>query len=267
MRIKNGFSLTAVAVAVAMMAACGGESDHSADDVDEAFAPDELLVDNSMPMPVITDADTVNPWNNVADSLPGNCVKLRTRYLGDLRELFNDSNHVHYPVAERQGIEPIMSNADAWNVRRPLVKVGSCRDFYVQELHHSVPYLIPSAAECLHEIGSRFNDSLQARGGGSYRIKVTSVLRTKSSVQRLRRVNRNAVDSSTHQFATTFDISTTRFVCDNVDDVNRTVDDLHALLAEVLADMQREKKIYIKLEKRNGCFHITSRMGDKRKKG
>ncbi|MBR6456289.1 MAG: hypothetical protein IKS72_05075, partial [Prevotella sp.] len=137
MRIKNGFSLTAVAVAVAMMDACGGESDHSADDVDEAFAPDELLVDNSMPMPVITDADTVNPWNNVADSLPGNCVKLRTRYLGDLRELFNDSNHVHYPVAERQGIEPIMSNADAWNVRRPLVKVVSCRDFYVQELHHS----------------------------------------------------------------------------------------------------------------------------------
>lgn len=250
-------SLPVIVIVAAVVSACGGGE---ADGTSIA----ELTVDASLPMPTITDADTVNPWDDVPDTVPGNCVALRTRHIGNLREVFNDSNHVHYPVAERTGIAPILTNADAWNARKPLVKIVSCPDFYVQPLNYSLPYLIPSAADCLHEIGHRFNDSLQARGGGSYRIKVTSVLRTKSAVKRLRRVNRNAVDSSTHQFATTFDISASRFVCDNFNDVNRSLEDLRQLLAEVIAAMQREKKLYIKYERKNGCFHITSRMADRK---
>lgn len=246
-----------VVASAAIVVACGGESNDS--------SAEELVVDASQPLPVITDADTVNPWDNVPDTVPGNCVALRTRYLGDLRQVFADSNYIQYPTAERTGISPIHTNADAWNAGKPLVKITSCADYYVQPLNYSLPYLIPSAADCLHEIGRRFNDSLRARGGGSYRIKVTSVLRTKSSVRRLRRVNRNAIDSSTHQFATTFDISASRFVCDDFNDVNRSLDDLRQLLAEVIAAMQKEKKLFIKYERKNSCFHITSRMADRQK--
>ena len=246
-----------VVASAAIVVACGGESNDS--------STEELVVDASQPLPVITDADTVNPWNNVPDTVPGNCVALRTRYFGDLRQVFADSNYIQYPTAERTGISPIHTNADAWNAGKPLVKITSCADYYVQPLNYSLPYLIPSAADCLHELGRRFNDSLRARGGGSYRIKVTSVLRTKSSVRRLRRVNRNAIDSSTHQFATTFDISASRFVCDDFNDVNRSLDDLRQLLAEVIAAMQKEKKLFIKYERKNSCFHITSRMADRQK--
>ena len=249
--------LAIVVASAAIVVACGGESNDS--------SAEELVVDASQPLPVITDADTVNPWDNVPDTVPGNCVALRTRYLGDLRQVFADSNHTQYPTAERTGISPIHTNVDAWNAGKPLVKITSCADYYVQPLNYSLPYLIPSAADCLHEIGRRFNDSLRARGGGSYRIKVTSVLRTKSSVRRLRRVNRNAIDSSTHQFATTFDISASRFVCDDFNDVNRSLDDLRQLLAEVIAAMQKEKKLFIKYERKNSCFHITSRMADRQK--
>lgn len=261
--MRRYYSLIVTAAVAAFVAACGGSDGNS--DSDSVVLADELVADNTLPMPIITDADTLNPWNVVPDSVPNNCVPLRTHYFGNLREVFADSQHVQYPAAERQGIKPIMSNADAWNAGRPLVKITSCADFYLQPLNYSLPYLIPSAANCLHEIGRRFNDSLAARGGGSYRIKVTSVLRTKPSVRRLRRVNINAVDSSTHQFGTTFDISASRFVCDNFNDVNRSLDDLKLLLAEVIYAMQRERKLYIKFERKNSCFHITSRMGMRNK--
>ena len=83
------------------------------------------------------------------------------------------------------------------------MQVRSCADFYVDDLRHSYPYLVPEAAALLHDIGAAFNDSLEARGGGSYRMKVTSLLRTPYTVRSLRRVNRNAVGESTHFYGTT----------------------------------------------------------------
>ena len=71
---------------------------------------------------------------------------------------------------------------------------------------------------------------------------VTSLLRTPYTVKRLRRVNRNATDSSTHQFATTFDISYRRFHClDSTRTVNE--EDLKNLLGEVLLDLRREEDL------------------------
>ena len=86
---------------------------------------------------------------------------------------------------------------------------------------------------------------------------VTSLLRTPHTVKRLRRVNRNAVDSSTHQFGTTFDISFTRF--HNLDRSKVTADeDLKNLLGEVLLDMRDNKRCLVKYERKGGCFHITA---------
>ncbi|MDE6541330.1 MAG: hypothetical protein K2L74_04900, partial [Muribaculaceae bacterium] len=155
-------------------------------------------------------------------------------------------------------IRPLMSLADAWHCDRSLVKVQSCVDFYVDELRHSYPYLVPEAAILLHDIGSAFNDSLAARGGGAYRIKVTSLLRTPATVSRLRRVNRNATGESSHSYGTTFDISYSRFICDSIT-TPRTFEDLKNLLGEVLLDFSRSGRCYIKMERRQACFHITAR--------
>ena len=151
--------------------------------------------------------DSVSAYDSPLEKMPEPTQSIKVIHHGDYRKIFNDSNYVQWQSAEKYGIRPLSDTRSHWQLTQPLVKVVSCADFYVQPLTYSRPYLVKEGADMLHEIGRRFRDTLQARGGGDYRIKVTSVLRTPESVARLRRNNRNAVDSSTHQFATTIDIS------------------------------------------------------------
>ncbi len=204
-----------------------------------------------------------NPYERHLDSAPDDaCVRMRFKPLGPLRKAFNDSNYVHMGAATVLGVQPLASDADIWHLRRPVVKVSSCKEYYVDELTHSYPYLVPEAAELLSDIGRAFNDSLAARGGGAYRIKVTSVLRTPVTVAKLRRVNRNAVEESTHSYGTTFDISHSKFVCDDASAPHRTFEDLKNLLGEVLYDMREQGRCYVKYEAKQSCFHITTRPQD-----
>lgn len=227
---------------------------------------EEEVADAPDDMPV-SDADSA--FTRHLDSMPDiNCVKLHVNPIGgSLGRVFNDSNHVQLAVAEKLGIKPIESLSDAWNLRRPVKKIVSCREYFVDNLTHSLPYLVPEAYDLLGEIGARFNDTLQARGGGSYRIKVTSVLRTSDGIKKLRRRNINAVRTSAHQFGTTFDISYAKFICDSMT-VNRTQEDLKNLLAEILKELSADGKCYVKYERKQGCFHITARpvaVGNKNK--
>lgn len=178
--------------------------------------------------------------------------------IGPLGRVFNDSNYVQLQMAREIGIEPIGSLSSAYFTKRPLVKVSSNQYYQIDSLRHSYPYLVPEAASLLEEIGKNFIDSLHSRGGDSYKIKVTSILRTPDTVGRLRRVNINATDSSTHQYATTFDISYTNFYCL---DENRQINqgDLKNLLGEVLNDLRKQGKCLVKYEYKTGCFHITAK--------
>lgn len=180
-----------------------------------------------------------------------------TQPVGRYNEIFNDSNYIQYRSAERLGIRPMHTLADAYHTRRPLVRIKSGENFRVDSLTHSMPFLVPEAAQLLNEIGSDFCDLVEERGGDrSNKIIVTSVLRSPQSVKKLRRVNRNAVDSSTHMFATTFDISWAHFDCpDSTKSVDPTV--LKGILAEVLLQKRNEGKCYIKYEQKSPCFHIT----------
>ena len=200
-----------------------------------------------------------NPYDIHLDSAPDEeCVKLALRHIGPLRRAFRDSNYLHVDAAEVLGTGVIEDLNDAWYLRRPLVEIRSCREYFVDELTHSYPYLVPEAADLLHEVGRRFNDSLQARGGGNYRIKVTSVMRTPLTVAKLRRINRNATSASAHQYGTTFDISYSRFICDSLS-VNRSFEDLKNLLGEILYDLREEGRCYVVFERKHSCFHVTAR--------
>lgn len=205
--------------------------------------------------------DSVSEWDHPLAEMPEPTIALPMKWKGDYRTAFNDSNYVHWAEAERIGIEPMTDTRSHWQTRQPLVKVTSCKDFYVENLTHSRPYLIPKAHAMLHEIGRRFCDTLQSRGGGDYRIRVTSVLRTPESVKKLRRSNKNATDSSVHQLGTTIDISYARFAADS-DKKPRSAYDLKAILAEVLLAMRQEGKCWVKYEHKQPCFHITVRAND-----
>lgn len=204
--------------------------------------------------------DSVSRWDTplpMADAT----VRMPVNYMGRLHQAFNDSNYVHWAAADSIGIVPLSDLRSHWQLRRPLVKITSCRDFYLEPLTHSVPYLVPEAAAMVHEIGRRFTDSVAARGGSRYRMRITSVTRTPETVRLLRRHNVNAVDSSVHQLATTVDISYARFIPDADNPVPRSVDDLKGVLAEVLAAMRDEGKLYVKYERKQPCFHTTVRPG------
>lgn len=203
-------------------------------------------------------ADTVSRHLGHLEEMPEPTRRIKVNYFGDMRRYFNDSNYIHWQEAEIIGIEPLTDTRSHWNLRERLVKVTSCEDFYIDSLVFSRPYLVPVAAGRLHEIGRRFRDSINARGGGDYRIKVTSLLRTPRTVKRLRRRNRNAIDSSVHQLGTTFDISYAVFIADNADNP-RSVDDLKGILGEVLKSMREEGKLWVKYERGQPCFHITAR--------
>lgn len=181
---------------------------------------------------------------------------IRVRNIGPLRQVFNDSNYLQLQAARRLGIDPIEDLASAYFTKRPLVKVSPNEYYHIDSLRHSVPYLVPEAAQLLNDIGKNFIDSLSSRGGDSYKIKVTSLLRTPESVGRLRRVNINATDSSTHQYATTFDISYNNFYClDENQQINQG--DLKNLLGEVLYDLREQGRCLVKFEYKTGCFHVT----------
>ena len=182
--------------------------------------------------------------------------RLPVRRIGRLHEVFNDSNHHQLAHARRLGIQPMADVSSYYNTTRPIVKIETNKDFVVDELKHSYPYLVPEAAKLLHEIGRNFQDSLASRKGGRYRIIVTSVLRTPVTVKRLRRVNRNATQESTHQYGTTFDITYTRFDPIDGKEVN-TQEDLKNLLGEVIYDLHRRGRCMVKYERKSPCFHIT----------
>ena len=194
-----------------------------------------------------------------ADAPDEGCVRLRVRNLGGpFGKIFNDSNYRHLEHARAGGIVPLNDIQTAWEQCRGLVEVKSTQYLFIDSLSHSYPYLKPHAARLLEEIGRRFADSLSARGGGDYRLKVTSMLRSPLSVGKLRRVNRNATAESAHQYATTFDISYSKFICDNPASTRRTFEDLKNLLAEIVYDMCSQGRCLVKHERKQACFHITA---------
>ncbi len=176
---------------------------------------------------------------------------------------FPDLNDKHLGAAKQIGIRPVSSREEAGRMAGRLEKVDSCDVFDVDSLTHSIPYLVPQAHSLLTSIGQNFLDSLANKGLNPNKIVVTSVLRTKEDVKRLRRRNGNASQNSAHFYGTTFDVSYKRF-CKVEDPDGRPTQDvssdtLKLVLSEVLRDLRKSEACYVKYELKQGCFHITAR--------
>ena len=185
--------------------------------------------------------------------------RVRTKPLpveGTYSDIFADYNDVQMPHALKNGIEPIQNMHDAYHLRQPLVKIGTCEAYFLDSLTHSMPYLVPKAAKVLEDIGIAFADSVKARGGSPYRIVVTSCTRSNFTVQKLLKINMNASARSCHMFGTTFDLSWTHYEPYNNDYlINR--EDLKSILAEVLYSFKTRKRCTVLYETGQCCFHIT----------
>lgn len=172
--------------------------------------------------------------------------------------LFNDLNDTQLTAARKYGLKTPITTADAPNDRR-LVHIESNRYYDLEKLTHSVPYLVPRAAELLEDMGRAFQDSLFNRGyNRNHRFTVTSVLRTEETIKQLRKTNVNSTENSCHCYGTTFDIS---YFTYSTPLVGRTasVDKMRQILYQVAYDMQQQGRCYVKYEKQQTCLHITTR--------
>jgi len=173
---------------------------------------------------------------------------------------FADRNAVHLTAAEAIGLAHGPENrAAAAKMKDELREVTTNKYYVVDELTHSLPYLVPTAANRLDSIGKEFNTILTENNLPHYRFRVTSVLRSQEDIRRLKRCNSNCVSNSPHNYGTTFDIGYCHF-----DKVTQTVDsmaddNLKLVLAQALLNQQRAGHIYVKYEYKQGCFHITAR--------
>lgn len=182
----------------------------------------------------------------------------------DYASVFNDSQDLQLATAERIGEGECEDRDEAAERKNRYIYIGASPFYDVDPLTNSVPYLIPRAARLLEEIGHSFVDSLAAKGLPFHKLVVTSVLRTKDDIRRLRKHNGNAVDQSCHRYGTTFDIAYNGFHGVEASDepivnASESAKTLCAVLAEVLDDQRTRGACYVKYETREHCFHITCR--------
>ena len=185
----------------------------------------------------------------------GEKKKVPFRYFRNFQRTFNDLNDRHLQAARQWGIQPIAEEADFVAQKGKLTKIASCRHYEVDKLTHSLPYLVPRAEKLLRTIGRNFRDSLDSKGLPDRKIVVTSVLRTGGTIEQLRKKNINASNNSAHVYGTTFDVAYARYKGAGKEETDK----LKSVLAEVLQDLRKQEKCYVRYEFKQGCFHITVR--------
>ena len=172
---------------------------------------------------------------------------------------FNDLQDKQKTAAIANGLAPFKSRAEIeakYNKlrrSRKLVKIESNPKYIVRELTSSSPYVVPKVSDLLDDIAKSFQDKTQSKA----RFMVTSVLRTEEDVKKLRKTNVNASTNSCHCNATTIDISYVRFEADKLRP--RDSYQLRLALAQTLHELRKAGRCYVKIERKQYCYHITVR--------
>lgn len=261
------FGITVVLLAifrcVSIDRACGnGTTVATADSISTGVVTDSMATDGMEEVVANPTAET-RPIGrpSLFFNADGTQVKNRIYSVPHFGNTFPDQNDVQLAAAQRHGVKAVLDRKDAERRKSELVYVGNNPFFHVDRLNNSIPYLVPSASELLQDIGKAFFDSLQTKQIPLHKIIVTSVLRSKADVAKLRKYNSNATENSCHLYGTTFDVCYNRYktVEDPQGPRRRQVrnDSLKWVLSEVLNDMRQQKRCLVKYEVKQGCFHIT----------
>jgi len=190
----------------------------------------------------------------------------RVRGVWSYSACFPDSQNVQIEAAQKYGIMPVRNRREAERLVKQHRLVNICHSpFYaIDELTHSIPYLVPRAQHLLNTICLNFIDSCHVKGLPVHLPIVTSVLRTTDDVSNLQRGNKNATTNSCHCYGTTVDIAYNKFMpmtgtYESKATLLRWNEPMKQVLSEVLNDLRMEGKCYVKYERKQGCFHLTCR--------
>ena len=164
-------------------------------------------------------------------------------------ELFNDGVAIQEQAYVNEGIIPVESDEDIVALFNEglLVEIATNDYYAVSNLEHSQPYILPKAKKFIDNLADTYTTYCALDSLKYIPFTITSVTRSKASVNKLMRGNGNAIENSAHLKGKTFDMSYRAFN-GNKKQLQQFVDALNTL--------RTQKKCYVKYEK-NGCLHIT----------
>lgn len=213
-----------------------------------------------------------------ADSVDRALRQVQALSRSERSSLRRDVNRIQTARARALGVRP-----EAEAQIESLVRAGrlvrlpdTTRLWVVRDLEHSVAYVTPDTEAMLTELGERFQARLDSLGLPRFRLVVNSVLRTPEKQSALRRLNSNAASGvSAHEFGTTLDVAYRRFgapleFAAEADPAAQQLQDsllvetatlrgaeLQAVLGRVLAEMKKEGKVLVMMERRQTVYHMT----------
>jgi hypothetical protein len=163
--------------------------------------------------------------------------------------------------ASLTGIEKCEDANDIGNriLSGQLRRVKSGRNYKVENMAYSYPYLTPDSKKLLDEIGKRFKKKVKRDGFMGSRFIITSMTRTSKKAKGLGKANINASDNSPHLNGNAFDISYARFSFRKLYVTECDKWYMKEALAEVICQLKEEKKCWATYERNQGCFHVVSR--------
>lgn len=221
----------------------------------------------SQPPDTISVVDTLSSSASQPPVLPPHRPLRAGSRVWSYTDCFPDVQDVQLVSAQRNGIQPVQSRSQIPYLVRThqLVDITNSPFYIVDDLTHSLPYLVPKAQHLLNTISINFLDSLRSKGMPPHLPVVSSVLRTIDDVTHLQHGNHNATTNSCHTYGTTVDITYHRFIpLDAAPPYSQTQPtrwdpDLTFVLAEVLYDLRSQGCCYVKYERKQACFHLTLR--------
>jgi len=163
--------------------------------------------------------------------------------------LFNDGINAHKMAYKHEGIKAQETDKGLIKLsKKNVLKEIESNDFFiVRNLTHSQPLLIPKAIDFINQLSILYQQRCTEKNIDYVRYEITSVSRSRESVERLGKENENSIENSPHLWGKTFDMSWRAFG-ENKDQLK--------LFTSALYELKNQKKCFVKFE-RNGCLHIT----------
>jgi uncharacterized protein YcbK (DUF882 family) len=199
-----------------------------------------------------------NPTNRIFSYFSRKCINYKQK---DFSRKLNDRLVDYASAAKQRGIVPCRNDEDIRDrvAAGKLVKVKGGRNYSIDRLTHSSPYLTRDAKKLLDEIASRFREKTTDKKLYGAKLIVTSMTRKTESIKRLRRNNSNASANSPHQYGNAFDITYKRFIVKKMTITNCDHKFMKEALAEIILEMKKEGECWATYERSQNCFHIVSR--------
>jgi len=199
-----------------------------------------------------------NPTNRIFSYFSRKCINYNQK---DFSRKLNDRLVDYASAAKQKGIIPCRTDEDIRNrvAAGKLVKVTGGKNYAVDRLTHSSPYLTRDTKKLLDEIARRFREKTRDKNLYGTKLIITSMTRKTESIKRLRRNNSNASVNSPHQYGNAFDITYKRFIVKKLTMTNCDHRFMKEALAEIILQMKKEGKCWATYERSQNCFHVVSR--------